>query len=204
MAADQKTIMNMALGILGQAKGVTSPTEQSAEGNYCRLFIDSVRGAMLEEYDWNWAQGFQALAGEATADQTTGFEVQYDWPNNCVAVREICTGFRSYNSQNRPIEFKVANPDGTAKKVLTRLSQATARVTRNITDYALQPHTFDLALAGRLASFIEALMTGVKIQETRSYQFAQMLMNNAMTFDANQGWQDMQDAFIPETISVRG
>ena len=203
MAADKKTIMNMALGILGNSKGLTSVDELSPEGNYCRLFIDSVRGSMLEEYDWNWASGYQALAGETTPEEITGFEVQYDWPNNCLAVREICRGFRSYNAQNRPIEYQIANPDGNGKKILTRLSSATARITRNVTDYSIQPNTFDLALAGRLASFVETLMSGVKIQETRSYQFAQMLMNSAMTFDANQGFQDMQDSFIPESIAVR-
>lgn len=203
MATDQKGIMNMALGLLGQAKGVTSPSEQSAEANYCRLFIDSVRGSLLEQWDWNWASGWQKLAGEATPDESTGWEVQYDFPNNVLAVRQIALGFRNYNAQGRPMEFAIANPDGTKRVVLTRLSQATARVTRNITDYSIQPHTFDLALAGQLASFIEALMTGVKIQETRSYQFATMLLNNALTFDANHGFQDMQNEFVPEAIAVR-
>lgn len=204
MATDKKGIMNMALGFLGQGKGVASDAEQSTEGNYCRLFIDSVRGSLLEEYDWNWASGYQALANEETPDQATGFEVMYDFPANCLAVRKICLGFRTIDAQNRPMAFEIANPDGTKKKVLTHLSGATARVTRDITDYSLFPHTFDLALAGRLAAYIEALMTGVKIQETRSYQFANMLLNNALTFDANQGFQDMQNAFIPESIAVRG
>lgn len=99
-------IWNQALLSIGAQSTVASMTEQSAAANYCRLYYDDTRQAMLRAAYWNFARYsnyltlLKALPGtpENPTDGSTNWQPSYPpvpWlyeyalPSGCLAMRYI-------------------------------------------------------------------------------------------------------------------
>ena len=150
------SICNMALANADQRSGILDvATEQTPEADRCRQWYDVSRRLVLATYDWTFARKRVALTPHED-EPGDDFAFRYQYPLDCLALREIMPFVRRRKQARRRIEIA---PNGT-RSILVNVGDALARYTFDQREtLVFSPH-FSVALSFVLASHIVGPMTG--------------------------------------------
>jgi hypothetical protein len=156
--ASKTEIANLAIRHLGIGKPIGNlETEQSQEAAACRVFFDTVRDAVLEDFAWPFASQIRAL-GLIESDPTTEWAYSYAYPSDCLRFGRILSGIRTDTRQS-VIPYRRAKI-GDNEVILTDQDDAVAEFTIKITDTGLFSSAFTLAMSYRLAYYVAPSITG--------------------------------------------
>jgi len=164
----QVEIANLALANLGNARGIDSFNEESAEAAVVSRFFNLSLERTLAEFPWPFATKSQTLA--LTTDSHPEWDYVYAYPNDCLSAQYIATeGLANLHGSWRELEmewenrtpvhparlrvrFQVAlSPSGNGRVILTNEDDAILIYTAQVTDPTIYPPNFTEALVHRLA-----------------------------------------------------
>lgn len=80
-------ICNRALSNIGNNRSINSLEEASKEAGQCSLYYESIRDAVLADFDWNFATKNIALAD--TNNPPQDWDYAYTYPTDCLRIIEI-------------------------------------------------------------------------------------------------------------------
>jgi hypothetical protein len=156
--ASQVQICNMALSHLGQGKAIANlDTENSEAAAACRTFYDICLEATLRDFDWPFASKTRALSliEENPNDE---WRYSYRYPTDCLKFRRILSGQRTDTPDTRVV-YKISQ-DSAGLILFTDQEDAECEYTVNVTNPALFPSDFVIALSYRLASMLQPRLAG--------------------------------------------
>ena len=198
--ASKNEIINLALGHIGVSQTITDiDTDSSNEGKAINRYYDTVLREVFEEFDWPFASKVVTLAEISTAP-TTEWGYEYTYPSDCLKFLKIISGTRN-ETDTSWVAYEIVHGD-TATVIYTDEASAVAKYTAVITDEALYPHDFVMALSWRLAFYVSpTLMTGdpFKLREAAA-QFARVWINKAAARLYNESPRERR----PQSIFHRG
>lgn len=84
---DKVEICNLALGNI-RAQSINSLTENSINAQYCKLYYDTVRQALLRAHDWNFAHSEKAMA-LLSSTELFSFAYVYQYPSDCLKINYL-------------------------------------------------------------------------------------------------------------------
>ncbi|MGR7394096.1 hypothetical protein ACU63O_11170 [Klebsiella aerogenes] len=109
-------ICNRALSNIGNNRSINSLNEASKEAGQCSLYYESIRDAVLADFDWNFATKTVALAD--TNNPPLDWDYAYTYPTDCLKIIEIpVPGIRYPNAAMRVQYIQSVNYDAEAKGV---------------------------------------------------------------------------------------
>jgi hypothetical protein len=82
-------ICNLALSKLGARNKIEDIEEATAEAEACNMWYDLALETALEAFDWSFARKRASLAPSAFDPPEGVWAFRYQWPNDCVAPRQI-------------------------------------------------------------------------------------------------------------------
>lgn len=155
--ASKVGICNFALGHLGLGKEIANfETEKSQEAASCRLYYETALKQTLRDYDWPFATKIAALnLIEETPNVEWGYSYRY--PTDCVKFRRILSGVR-IETRTQRVPLKIAK-DSAGRIIFTDRQEAEGEYTEYVTNPALYPEDFTMALSLRLAAYIAPRVT---------------------------------------------
>jgi hypothetical protein len=180
--ASEVQACNLALSHLGNRGRVASisPTDGSAESDYCASFFALARNELLEMADWGFARKRVALA--LVTSVSDAWEYSYALPSDCMVPRRILTDVStSKESDSAPFDIE-------GQTVLTDKQNAVLIYTRPITDFGLFSPSAVTAFSYLLASYLAGPILKGTDGASVSAKFREMaanLANTAAAHDAN-------------------
>lgn len=196
-------ICNMALSAIGQDSTIADITESTKAARVCRVWFDTVYGAVLQDFPWNFARRFIALAESQEA--IPGWDKAYAYPSDCISAEAVtdAAGARiggHYQwggvwsaSWVNPLIMKVpfeVFAGAQASLVATDLPKAYLLYTARIDDTERYPPMFVECLALRLASAIAMPLSASAEVLSRVSQAYEMRRSAAITAVMNEAQQD--------------
>lgn len=181
-------ICNMALGRLGISTFIANlETERSNEANVCRVFYETARDRVLEDFPWGFAKRIADLQDIGTPP--AGWLYRYRYPNDCLFAREILT---SAGRPSTPITFeKIEDEANGGLAICTDEEEAQLAYTARITNTMLFSTLFIDALAWSLASDIAGPLSATpKMAESAANAYASTLLK-AGARDMNEGQESL-------------
>ncbi|EMJ8526156.1 hypothetical protein ACVZIW_06520 [Klebsiella aerogenes] len=152
-------ICNRALSNIGNNRSINSLNEASKEAGQCSLHYESIRDAVLADFDWNFATKTVALAD--TNNPPPNWAYAYQYPTDCLRITEIpLPGVRYPTAEQRVEYITGSNNEGTGKLIYTDLPGAWLKYVSRITDVNMFDSIFQEALSWRLAAAINMVITG--------------------------------------------
>lgn len=152
-------ICNRALSNIGNNRSINSLEEASKEAGQCSLYYESIRDAVLADFDWNFATKNIALADTNNPPQDWAFA--YTYPTDCLKIIEIPVPGVRYPTAAMRVQYAVGSDSaGTGRLIYTDLPQAWLRYVARITDVNMFDSIFQEALSWRLAAAINMVLTG--------------------------------------------
>lgn len=152
-------LCNLALGMVGQRQLITSLTEESTEAQLCAAFYPTARDMLLSSRAWRFTTRRTVLA--LTQETRTLWEYAYTAPPRLLMAHEIVSGMRPTPPGGQvPFDIEL-NDAGDALLILTDMQDAELVYSSKVTNVALYPAPFVMAVAARLAVFL-ALSLPVK------------------------------------------
>lgn len=164
------SIWNLALGHLGDAANVSSPTEQSRVAELCRQFYPVARKLLLEAHPWGFATRRTVLA-ISEEEPWNSWRYAYAYPANALTVFAVVspdatedtlslayasplflTGAMGTTSTAK--SFEVETNDAGEKVIFSSVEEAVARHTVLVTDTTKFSGSFTDALGWLLASYL--------------------------------------------------
>lgn len=217
-------IYNRALARIGVDQFISDPQATSKQGNLYRLFYDYCVDQCLSDFPWGFATTI-VPAAMVSGDAPAGWQFQYAYPVDCMAVRQVTdamgsrTVYISYLRNCWSDAYRVFQPaapsvpwkvmtaktgSSDAKIVVTDLDQAYLLYTRRITD----PNQFDQgfidALSWRIATEIASPFfggpQGAQVAVTVGNQYRNALLT-ARAQALNESGQDYKPD--PKAIAAR-
>lgn len=172
-------ICNLALNEVGSYR-IANRSESKVEARSCDIHYDTVRDAVLRDYDWAFARKYVELS--LISDTTYGnWTYAYSWPSDCVCARHI-----NNSADDSKIKFEVIT-DGVKLIICTDEEDAelvyTSRVqVENLFD-PIFVEAFTFKLATRICQPLKA-SAELKTQLHKQYLLA---LGKAQAADAKQG-----------------
>jgi hypothetical protein len=197
--ASEVQICNLALSHLGNRGRIASisPTDGSAESDYCASFFSLVRNELLEAADWNFARKRVALALVASVSDAWAYS--YALPSDCMVPRRILTDGAT-SKENDSAAFAI---EGLA--LLTDKQNAVLVYTRPIVDAGLFSPSFVTAMSYLLASYLAGPIIKGGDGANVSAKFREVaagLVATAAAHDANHS--EMALAWgVPSNVAAR-
>lgn len=189
MASNTNTA-NLALGHLGVGTEIANlTTESSEEAIALRRFEDVAIRTTLRDFNWGFAKAYFKL-GEVEEFSTTSNEREwgysYRYPSDCIKLRKIFSGNRDDTHQSR-VRYEIGGDD-TARLIYTDDSAPIAIYTKAVTNYALFPDDFIMALSIRWALYLpKRLMAGDPFKVTNDlFQMYRIELGNARKNDTDE------------------
>ncbi|POP42152.1 hypothetical protein CHU32_21120 [Superficieibacter electus] len=187
-------ICNRALGNLGNNRSINSLEEASKEAGQCSLYYESMRDAVLADFDWNFATKRVALAD--TNNPPPDWQYAYTYPTDCLRIIEIPTaGIPNPASRMRVEYFVGADFDGTGKLIYTNEAQAWLKYVARITDVNMFDSIFQEALTWKLAASINMSLTGNADLGNNALSMYKQIILNAGSHSMNES----QEPVAPES-----
>jgi hypothetical protein len=185
-------ICNLAIFHLGAVGSIANvDTERSAEALTCRTFYDTVLDLVLRDFPWPFATEYFTLS-LVEEEPTDEWGFSYRYPSGCVNFRRIISATRTDDRSTR-IPYKIGQ-DSSGKLIYTDEEDAECEFTKRITDTALYPSDFTMALSYRLAFYIAPKITGAdpfKLRDT-ALKLYQMEIAAAMAAARNEEQPDIE------------
>lgn len=198
--ASSTEICNLALSHLGNTKRIANlDTEQSQEASLFRVFYETTRDLVLNEYEWPFATKMAALAliEEEPNDEWT---YSYRYPSDCLKFMRILSGNRADTNSSR-VPYKISH-DASGKIVYSDYEEAECEYIASITDTSYFSPDFIMALSFRLAAYAAPSLTGgdpFKLGE-RAMKMYQLELSKAA---ANAFNEEQPDIVESELIKAR-
>lgn len=194
-------IANMALAHINVSKPIGNlETENSQEARACRVFYETVRQAVLRDFNWPFARKIITLDLVAT-NPNTEWQYSYEYPDDCIAFRRIISPIRNDTRQSRIPYKEYLSADGSSSVVYTDKQSAQAEYTVDTDNVALFKPDFTLAFSLRLAAYVAPVITGGDPFGVgkRAIQFYALELAKAQDNAANEE----QDEQVPESEYIR-
>jgi|SRR6185312_2525774 len=158
--ASKTDIANLALSHIGVANDISNlDSEKSNEARACNRFYDQARRQTLRDFPWPFAKRMATLAlvTDYTVSDTMEWDYAYRYPSDCVLVRRI-SNETPVDTACSEIPYEIMGDD-TGQLIMTNLESAGIDYTTDITNTALFPDDFVMALSLRLAVYIAPRIT---------------------------------------------
>ena len=210
--ANAVEICNLAMSFLGDAASIASvnPPESATQSRMCASYYPIARSAMLEMFDWSFAQK-RAFLPRLSDEKGSGWQGVYQLPADSLRVIRV----RPYGTEHPILRDGRLYPfpdsdlpderfDVMGRKLYTNAENPIAfYITSEVNEGLFSP-TFVTAFAYYLASEI----AGARIKGKEGQALAQNLQKQfvlalsiAKSRDANQ--QSKRVSFIPKWLAVR-
>lgn len=182
-------ILNMALKNLGVTVGVQNSEQTDRNTSVLNEFYEIAKEKVLSDYDWSFASSYRKLSLTLNKSSNPRFLFEYDYPNNCAAIREII----SENPGER-IEFEVSSNENSQRVILTNKENAGIRYTKLIEEEAYLTPEFAFAFSWYLAFLSAKAITGARVNTSDCYKIYIQMINEAKVRDANEGYIRGEDS----------
>ncbi|MGX9389757.1 hypothetical protein ACWX0K_10975 [Nitrobacteraceae bacterium UC4446_H13] len=151
---------NLALGHLGQ-NPITSLDDNTRRARAVRTFFASVRDAVLQKHNWNFATGYvtPAMLVAPNGGWPGGLPNRFNLPDDCLKVRFV-DGAEAYDWEVMSAPADPAGSLAEVKILASRLSAPKVCYTRRIATVRLWSGQFLDAFAHELASAVAPMVTG--------------------------------------------
>ena len=194
--ADQTTLLNDALGQLGQSR-ITSIDDASHQAQLCKTFYDTLRRSLLRDHKWNFATSWLELAQDV-ATPPAKWAYQYTVPPNVLRIWGI--------DEDGKTPFEVMRGGDEIKKLMTNEATAIAEATFDLTNPDQWDGSFYQAfatlMASKLAPGIIGGDTGLKVSDAKLEQ-GQSLLLDAKAIDGQENSIEILQS-TALTTDVRG
>ena len=176
-------IFNMALKNLGVTIGVQNSEQNDRNTSVLNEFYETAKEKVLSDYDWSFASAYRTLSLTLGQSLNPRFLYEYDYPNNCAAIREIVS-----ENPNERIEFEVSSNENSQRVILTNKENARVRYTKLIEEETYLTPEFAFALSWYLAFLSAKAITGARVNTSDCYKIYVQMINEARAKDANEGY----------------
>lgn len=169
MAISVVQMCNVALSRI-DANRIDSLTESSKAARICNTIYETIRDAVLSDFDWGFARTELTLA--LLTDSFSGYDYAYAYPTDCLELRKIFdeTGANTGTSydidtdshvQTGKVEYEIrSNASKDAKVILTDKADAVGIYTARVTDPNMFSASYVDAFADRMASDLAIPLKG--------------------------------------------
>ena len=181
-------IFNMALKNLGVSVGVQNSEQTDRNTNVLNEFYEISKEKVLSDYDWGFASTYRPLSLTLSESLNPRFLYEYDYPNNCAAIREIVS-----ENPNERIEFEISSNESSQRVILTNKENAYVRYTKLIEEESYLTPEFAMALSWYLAFLSAKAITGARVNTSDCYKIYVQMINEAKVRDANEGYIKRDD-----------
>jgi len=201
-------IFNMALKNLGVSVGVQGANQNDRNTVILEEFYETAKEKTLADHDWGFASAFRELTPTGNTSQHPKFMYEYDYPNNCVFIREVYLyvgreqteeAISFFNMRQlhggdaedlKKQNFDVASNTSGSRIVYTNAQPAIARITRLVKEETYFTPEFAMALSWYLAFLAAAAITGARVKAADCLQVYKQMLREGMTTDANEGYKE--------------
>lgn len=201
MASVETDIANIALGMIGNADGITSMNETSHEARTCRRFYDQAVREALEAYDWPFARTY-GLPSVPQDYSLSGYSYAALWPSDALAIRGIARDL-----VNEPDnEFHIATVqlgDKVERVIHSDKAGGVIVYTRDVKDPSLFTPLFCGAAGSRLACYIALPITQDKGKRDDAEKRFELMLERAAVSVGNQGRSALNPKMDPDWIVGR-
>lgn len=181
-------IFNMALKNLGISVGIQSTNQNDRNSVVLNEYYDTAKEKTLTDYDWSFASAYRELTPTGGTSLNPKFTMEYDYPNDCLCVREIVTA-----DETAKIEFEPASNSVGRRVIYTNESPAIIRYTRLVSEEAYYTPEFAMALSWYLAFLAASSITGARTKTSDCLQLYKSMIAEGRTADANEGFKETDD-----------
>jgi hypothetical protein len=187
MTVSKAQICNLALAHINQTETQISnlDTDTGTVAIQCRIHYDIARRFVLADHNWNFAKKRLALTDIGSPPST--WQYRYDYPSDCLKMREI----ERLTRQDVPVPFDIED-DGTDSglSIVTDVDEAVGIYTRDVQNVSLFSPSFVTAFSWFLASELAPALTGDKEQQEASLTVYRNMMMAAQSTDSDEGTSD--------------
>lgn len=203
-------IFNMALKNLGVSAGVQSTSQGDRNTVVLDEFYETAKEKTLSDHDWGFASAFRELTPTGNTSQHPKYAYEYDYPNNCLFVREVYLFEKEryknlkdekisffnmaalhYDNENSEASkrqnFVIASDDSGKRIIYTDVQPAVARFTRLVDEETYYTPEFAMALSWYLAFLSAPSITGARVKTSDCLQIYRQMLKEGKTADANEG-----------------
>jgi len=153
MAADETSICNLALGLLGQSQ-IMSLDDASQAARFCKRFYSQSRDEVLQAHPWNFAMRRMTLS-QLSTPPSSGWAAQYQLPTDCLRVTQM----NGMSPSERPGLFSIEG-----RALLTDADVADIRYIARVEDANFFSPLFIEALSVKLGMRLCQPLTGNRSQ----------------------------------------
>ena len=201
-------IFNMALKNLGVSVGIQGTNQNDRNTVILEEFYDTAKEKTLADHDWGFASAFRELTPTVNTSQHPKYMYEYDYPNNCVFIREVYLYIGREQTQEaisffnmrqlhegdtedlKKQDFDVASDISGSRIIYTNAQPAIARITRLVKEETYFTPEFAMALSWYLAFLAAPAITGARVKTADCLQVYKQMLREGMTADANEGYKE--------------
>ena len=202
-------IFNMALKNLGVSVGVQGATQTDRNTVVLNEYYDTAKEKTLTDHDWGFASTYREVTPTDNAiSLNPRFLYKYDYPNDCVFIREVYQHFKEeylnkqfiqsggiipkgYKAESlEKAEFETASDTQGRRIFYTSVSPAIIRYTRIVDEEAYYTPEFAMALSWYLAFLAASSITGARVKMSDCLQVYVQMLREATAKDANEGYKE--------------
>ncbi|MCD7878514.1 MAG: hypothetical protein LUG16_01115 [Candidatus Gastranaerophilales bacterium] len=176
-------IYNMALKNLRVSVSIQNTNQTDKNTLVLNEFYDSAREQVLKDFDWNFASSYRELSLTGDIPQNPKYLYEYDYPNDCVFVREIVP-----YTQLNIIEFEVAASSSGNKVINTNITPVVIRYTKSIENETFFSSEFVMAFCWYLAFLAAPSITGNRSIQMDCFNVYTSILAKAKAINASEGY----------------
>lgn len=194
MSYSRAYIYNIALIHLGLSATIQTINQADAATTTFNTFYEIAKNQVLQDFDWNFASTLRDLTPTGNKPENPKYLYEYDYPNDCLAAREIFDTSKSENTY----KFDIGTISNGQKVLYANVSPAKLRYTRNVEKESFFTSDFVLALGAYLGGLCGKAITGSSSKANDCFQLYQMCINKAKKINATES-QDKNEIEIKQT-----
>ena len=193
-------IKNLALAHIGHSVFIDDDNDEGNEPDVLDAVFDDALAVVLEDFWWSFARRFVTLGLVTDFTELTTphkWDYAYRYPVDTVTIRGIITGPAAL--ETNPQAWEIGS-DETGRLIYTNYPDAIVEVTRLITDTALYPAMFAMALSWYLAFLIVPALAKDK---SIAGDMLKMYHSALMTAEAKDANEARYDPLSQESDAMR-
>ncbi len=176
-------IFNIVLKNLRVSVGVQNASQTDKNTVVLNEYYESALEQVLKDFDWNFANSYRELSFTGNIPNNPHFLYEYDYPNDCVFVREIVP-----YADEKIVEFEVAANNLGQKVINTNITPAIIRYTKLVNNEIFFTSDFVMALCWYLAFLCAPAITGNRSIQTDCLNIYASMLAKAKTINASEGY----------------
>ena len=185
MSFSKVQIFNIVLRNLGVSISIQNIDQADVNTTTLKTFYDLALQQALKDFDWNFASTIRELSLTGNASDNPKYEYEYDYPNDCLAARELV------NNADEKTNFQVASNFTTKSRVInTNITPAYLRYTRRVDNEAEFTAEFIMAFSWYLAFLSALAITGSDSKRSEAFKIYNGMKLEGIVSNANEGYED--------------